>query len=136
MTVRKGTNRVCTNGVSSDAMFFDRGTCWVLPLTYVYLPKSARAYLFPNMRIPPLKFKIMLESGPLNSRILVRRLAVHPVSITRFPSFRTQPLENLSVDSVNKWIPEQPSPWRKSCYGDRVYRAPQRPDIRPAAARS
>ena len=21
-------------------------TCWVLPLTYVYLPKSARAYLF------------------------------------------------------------------------------------------
>ena len=30
------------------------------------------------------------------------------------PSFRTQPLENLSVDSVKKWIPEQPSPWRKS----------------------
>ena len=27
-------------------MFFDRGTFWVLPLTYVYLPKSARAYLF------------------------------------------------------------------------------------------
>ena len=28
--------------------------------------------------------------------------AVHPVSITRFPSFRTQTLESLSVDSVNK----------------------------------
>ena len=28
--------------------FFDRGTCWVLPLTYLYLPKSARAYLFPQ----------------------------------------------------------------------------------------
>ena len=51
---------------------------------------------------------------------------VHPVSITRFPSFRTQTLESLSVDSVTKWIPEQPRPWRKYCeresyYGDRVY---------------
>ena len=27
-------------------MFFDRGTFWVLPLTYFCLPKSARAYLF------------------------------------------------------------------------------------------
>ena len=26
----------------------------------------------------------------------------------------TQPLEDLSVDSVKEWIPEQPSPWRKS----------------------
>ena len=39
---------------------------------------------------------------------------VHPVSVRRFPCFRTQPLESLSVDSVKKWIPEQPSPWRKS----------------------
>ena len=29
-----------------------------------------------DMRIPPLKIKIMLESNPLKSRILVRRLAV------------------------------------------------------------
>ena len=29
-------------------MFVDRGTFWVLPLTYFYLPKSARAYLFPQ----------------------------------------------------------------------------------------
>ena len=28
--------------------FLDRGTFWVLPLTYFYLPKSARAYLFPQ----------------------------------------------------------------------------------------
>ena len=27
-------------------MFFDRGTFWVLPLAYFYLPKSAGAYLF------------------------------------------------------------------------------------------
>ena len=29
-----------------------------------------------DMRIPPLKIKILLESNPLKSRILVRRLAV------------------------------------------------------------
>ena len=29
-------------------MIFDRGTFWVLPLTYFYLPKSARAHLFPQ----------------------------------------------------------------------------------------
>ena len=28
-------------------MFFDRGTFWVLPLTYFYLPRSARAYHLP-----------------------------------------------------------------------------------------
>ena len=43
-----------------------------------------------------------------------------------FPSFRTQPLENLTPLPMNKWSSEQPSPWRKSskresCYGDRVY---------------
>ena len=39
---------------------------------------------------------------------------VHPVSITRFPSFRTQPLKNITPLPMNKWVPEQPSPWRKS----------------------
>ena len=29
-------------------MLFDRELFWVLPLTYFYLPKSARAYLFPQ----------------------------------------------------------------------------------------
>ena len=29
-------------------LFFDRGTFWVLPLSYFYLPKSARAYRFPQ----------------------------------------------------------------------------------------
>ena len=46
--IRKGTNGVSTNGVTANFMFFDRGTFWVLPLTYFYLPKSARAYLFPQ----------------------------------------------------------------------------------------
>ena len=46
--VRRGTNGVSTNGVTATLMFFERGAFWVLPLTYFYLPKSARAYLFPQ----------------------------------------------------------------------------------------
>ena len=45
---RKGTNGFGTNGVTANLMFFDTGTFWVLPLTYFYLPRSARAYLFPQ----------------------------------------------------------------------------------------
>ena len=48
--IRRGTNGVSTNGVTANFMFFDRGTFGVLPLTYLYLPKSARAYLFPICR--------------------------------------------------------------------------------------
>ena len=44
---RKGTNGVSANGVSEFCVF-DGGTFWVLPLTYFYLPKRARAYLFPE----------------------------------------------------------------------------------------
>ena len=40
---RKGTNGVSANGVTAMFMSFDRGTFWVIRLTYVYLPKSARA---------------------------------------------------------------------------------------------
>ena len=45
---REGTNGVSTNGVTSIVMLFDKGTFAVLPLTYFYLPKSARVYLFPQ----------------------------------------------------------------------------------------
>ena len=38
------------------------------------------------------------------------KLYVRPVSITRFPSFRTQPLENLSVDSVKNGFLSNPAP--------------------------
>ena len=58
---RKGTNGVSTNGVTADFMFFDRGTYWVLPLTYFYIPKRASAYLFPQSA------KInCFRSGPIN----------------------------------------------------------------------
>ena len=35
---------------------------------------------------------------------------LHPVSVRRFPSFRTQPLEHLSVDSVNNGFLSNPAP--------------------------
>ena len=44
----KVTNGVSTNGVTANVVFFDRVTFRVLPLTYFYLPKSDRAYLFPK----------------------------------------------------------------------------------------
>ena len=47
-TIRKGTNGVSTDGVTANYISFDTGTFWVLPLTYFYLPTSARAYLFPQ----------------------------------------------------------------------------------------
>ena len=51
---RKGTNEVSTDGLTANLVFFccDRGICLVLPLTYFYLPKSARAYLFPQSAAP------------------------------------------------------------------------------------
>ena len=60
--VRKGTNGVSTNGVTANFMFLDRGTFWVLPLTYFYLPKSARANLFPQ----PVKIHYLF-SGPIGA---------------------------------------------------------------------
>ena len=43
-----GTTGVSTNGVTANFSFFDSGAFCVLPLTYLFLPKSARAYLFPQ----------------------------------------------------------------------------------------
>ena len=46
---RKGTDGVSTNGATANLICLteDRGVSWVLPLTYLSLPESARAYLFP-----------------------------------------------------------------------------------------
>ena len=67
-------------------------------------------YICVHVFIKPRVDRVPLFKGAAT----LRSAQVHMVSITRFPSFRTQPLENLSVDSVKKWIPVQPSPWRKS----------------------
>ena len=59
---RKGTNGVGINGVTANFMFFDRRTFWVLPSTYFYLPKGARAYLFPQS----IEINYLFCSGPVS----------------------------------------------------------------------
>ena len=76
----KGTNGVSTNGVTADSMIsFDRGTFGVLPLTYFYLPKSGRAYLFSQS----VK-NIYLCSGPIS----VDPICLQPtnISLQYFPA--------------------------------------------------
>ena len=46
--VGEGQTGSALRGSLQILVVFDRGTFWVLPLTYLYLPKSARAYLFPQ----------------------------------------------------------------------------------------
>ena len=52
---------------SLQIYLFDRVTFWVPPLTYFYLPKSARAYLFPPIC--------------QNSLILQRPISVDPICL-------------------------------------------------------
>ena len=47
--IGKGTTAVSTNGATANFKFvLTAGAFWVVPLTYFYLPKSARADLFPQ----------------------------------------------------------------------------------------
>ena len=55
-------------GSTQFIIFLDRGTFWVLPLTYFYLPRSARAYLFPQSD----KQIITFAAAPLASTPFVR----------------------------------------------------------------
>ena len=59
--IGKGQMGSALMGSLQMSVFFDRGTCWVLLLTYVYLPKRARAYLFPQS----VKLDYLC-SGPIN----------------------------------------------------------------------
>ena len=72
-TPRKGTNGVSTNGVTANFMFFDRGTFWVLPLTYFHIPKSARAYLFPRS----VKIRYFCSQTPIS---------LYPFATTNIPT--------------------------------------------------
>ena len=44
----KGQMGSALTGSLQISCLFDRGTFWALPLTYFCIPKSARAYLFPQ----------------------------------------------------------------------------------------
>ena len=46
---QKGTTGVSTNGPTANFTFFDRGTFWVLPLTYIYLPQVPGRAFFPYL---------------------------------------------------------------------------------------
>ena len=58
-----------------------------------------------DMRVPPLEIKILLESKPLKFRILVRRLAVPPLSKRRHADFHSTASFQSSI-----WK-NGPSPW-------------------------
>ena len=60
---RKGTNGVSTNEATANFISFGRWAFWVLPLTYFYLPKSGRAYLFPQTCQKSL---LLQRSGPIS----------------------------------------------------------------------
>ena len=51
---------------------------------------------------------------------IVRINVLHPVSVRRFPSFRTQPLENLSADSVTNRFLSNPAPGENIISGNLV----------------
>ena len=59
------------------------------------------------------------EDSPLSIFRDLRR-GLHPVSVRRFPSFRTQPLENLSVDSVSNGFLSKPAPGENLLSGNLV----------------
>ena len=68
---RKWTNGVSTNKVTAAFMFFDRGTFWVLPLTYLLiLPKVPGRTFLPNLS----KF-MTSAAAPLVSTPFVRSQA-------------------------------------------------------------
>ena len=70
-----------------------------------------------DMRIPPLKSKILLESNPLKSRILVRRLAVGAVHGARWRS--NSPSDPYAACCLT------PPPWPARPHGLPVGRSPR-----------
>ena len=52
-----------------------------------------------DLRIPPLKLKIMLESNPLKSRILVLKMAVYLAGVTEM---LIKPMSCSKTDAVEQ----------------------------------
>ena len=74
-TPRRISERDSTSGVAANSVcFLDRGTFWVLLLVYFYLPRSARAYLLPN-----LSKSITLAAASLVSTPIVHKQGEHVV---------------------------------------------------------
>ena len=72
------------NRVTADPCPSDRGTCWVLPLTYFYLPKSSKGVLFPQS-----VSNHYFCSGPTSADPICpqpRRLRRLPAPLPRYPA--------------------------------------------------
>ena len=105
--------------------------------TYIYIYKYVYIYIYIHMYIGIcvciyiyIYIYIVSMIAIIMYRVIGPRSLLDAslplVSVRRFPSFRIQPLESLTPLPMSKWVPEQPSPWRKSskresCYRDRVY---------------
>ena len=63
---------------------------------------------------------VFRETGLNQGRFFKSSCCIHPVSITRLPSFRTQTLENLSVDSVKNGFLSNPDPGENLVSGNLV----------------
>ena len=86
----------------------------IIPTKICWLKMSVK---FPaDMRIPPLKLKILFQSKPLKSRILVRRLAVQPILIPmsimeRERESETKARENDNQDTTDSIIQTHNVTW-------------------------
>ena len=78
----------------------------IIPAKIYWLELSRE---FPmGLEISPLNIKIMFESNPLKSRIVVRRLAVHTASSQKFNLGKwAQPLEDLNFHMTCWWETKQ-----------------------------
>ena len=99
-------------GVYAQSPYYTKN----LPAEIAWLKLSGK---FPmDMRIPPLNVKILLESNPLESRILVRRLAVSVFSVPRHTAWRSRSTRTRSARSRRR------SRRRLPCPMVREYRSP------------
>ena len=91
LSTRKGTNGVSTIGVTPNFIFFDRGTFWVLPLTYFYIPKSARAYLFYTIYQNHYFCSGLISVDPTCPQPIYRVCSISRAPLNRQPATRAAP---------------------------------------------
>ena len=84
LSVRVWVSAPAGNGSRVDAEAITPNLPTKITPTMIAWLKLSRKFPM-GLRIPPLRIKILLESKPLKSSILVRRLAIVPVSYRRGP---------------------------------------------------
>ena len=96
-------------------------TCMYIYI-YIYIHTSLSLYIYIYIHICIyLCIQIFRAPGP-GRHLLARRrprFFIHPVSLRRFPSFRTQPLENLSGVKKKRFL-SNPAPGENILSGNLV----------------